>query len=357
LSEFSTQPDWRVIHNNLDGIKLAEVAPEQLSWGRYLNRPGYINYDIDLSAFAGQFRNVGAYRTDFDLKRDDLTILSGLHTAVSADMDTNVVSIAGYGWMHYLERRTWPFSMGSDHGNDGQIWTDEDIGSIVSDLVYAASVNGKGVDFIVTTVQLGITTNYRIEPADSETLFDKITTLSQQNPGFDFVVDNNKNFLMYVPEKGKKILNYSLELGRNVKSIHYGDNGPVANAVLATGAGSSTKIGFGVEDIGSEQTYRRHDQVVDYGDNPSIGGVTGFGLHQLEKSATPNLDIWVSVYPEEFDNAYTSIDVGDSVKIIAEMDYVQVNDFYRVTGIEGYLNNQGDEQIVFTFNDKNDSNA
>ena len=45
------------------------------------------------------------------------------------------------------------------------------------------------------------------------------------------------------------------------------------------------------------------------------------------------------------------------VKVSADLTYVQLDDFYRVTGIEGYLNSQGDEQIVFTFNDHNESNA
>lgn len=353
----SNQPEWKVIHTDHDGVKLAEAAPEQLSWGRYLNRPGYINYDLDLNIFAAEYRNIGAYRTDFELLCDDVTIISGIHTNVDADMDNGTLHIAGYGWLHYLERRQWPFALGSDQSGTGQIWFDVDVGDIVTDLVNAAAVNGVGVDFTVGTQQLGISTNYRIEPADSGTLFDKITELAQQSPGFDFVVDNDKNFLMYVPSKGRLVHEYSLELGRNVKSVHYGDNGPIGNYLLGTGAGSSTKLAFADRDEASEQIYRRLDQTVDFGDDPNIGSVKRLVGHQLDKSAVPDLDIWVSVYPEQFHVAYTAIDVGDMVKVFADMTYLQIDDFYRVTGIEGYLNNQGDEEIVFTFNDHTESNA
>lgn len=349
--------DWKVIHKSIDGVPLAECAPEQLSWGRYLNRPGYINYDIDLNHFAAEYRNVGAYRTDFELKRDDFVVLSGLHNAVAADMDDDVAHIAGAGWLHYLERRSWPFALGQDQSKTGKIWFDTDVGDIVTDLVTAAIVNGKGVPFVASGQQLGIKTNYRIEPNDTDMLFDKISELSQQSPGFDFVCDNDKNFQMYVPAKGNHVDDYSLELGRNIKSIHYGDNGPAGNYILGTGAGSSNKLGWGEADVASEAIYRRLDSSVDFGDNPNIGSVRRLTDHQISKSSVPDLDLWVTVYPEQYDLAYTAVDVGDWLKVMADMTYVQIDDFYRVTGIEGYLNAQGDEQIVFTFNDHTESNA
>lgn len=349
--------DWKIIHRTIDGVPLCEVAPEQLSWGRYLNRPGYINYDVDLSHVAAEYRNCGAYRTDFELRRDDLVVLSGLHNAVAADMDDDVIHVAGAGWLHYLERRTWPFNMGSDQSNTGKVWFDVDIGDIVTDLVTAAIVNGVGLNYGMAGQQLGIKTNYRIDPNDSSTLFDKVSELSQQQPGFDFVCDNDKNFQMFVPSKGKNVDTYSLELGRNIKSVHYGDNGPIGNYVLGTGAGSSTKLGVGVKDEASEAVYRRLDQVVDFGDNPNVSSVSRLADHQLAKSTVPDLDLWVTIYPEPYDLAYTAVDVGDMLKVSADLTYVQLDDFYRVTGIEGYLNSQGDEQIVFTFNDHNESNA
>ena len=348
------QPEWSVVHYNHDGNKLAEVAPEQLAWGRYLNRPGYINYDIDYQVFAAKQSNIGSYRTDFSLMRNDLTILAGLHTVVSADMDELVIHVAGQGWLHYLERRMWPFAMGKDQSATGRLWVQADVGDIVTDMVNQITTTGESVDYVVQSRKLGITTNFRIDPADSESIFDKITTLSQQKPGFDFICTNDKQFIMYVPEKGQFVRDYSLELGRNIKSIHYGDNGPVGNAVLGTGAGSSTKVGFGMQDLVSQDVFRRLDQIEDFGDDPNTSNISRMTRQQLDRSKNPDLDIWVSVYPEEFDKAYTSIDVGDYVHVIADMEHVQIDDFYRVTGIEGYLNAQGDEQIVFTFNDHTD---
>lgn len=345
------QPQWTVIHYNHDGNKLAEVAPEQLSWGRYLNRPGYINYDVDYQVFAARPQNVGAYRTDFALMRNDLPIIAGLHTAVSADMDELVIHVAGYGWLHYLEMRVWPFAMGKDQSASGMSWFATDVGDIVTDMVNTVSTTGESVEFVMQSAQLGITTNYRIEPADSENIFEKITSLSQQKPGFDFQCTNDKQFIMYVPEKGDYVRDYSLELGRNVKSVHYGDNGPVGNAVLGVGAGSATKVGYGTQDLDAQAIYRRLDQIEDFGDDPNTSNITRMTRQQLDRSKNPNLDIWVSVYPEEFDKAYTSADVGDYMHVIADMEYVQLDDYFRITGIEGYLNAQGDEQLVFTFND------
>lgn len=348
------QPQWKVLHTNHDGTKLAEIVPEQLSWGRYLNRPGYTNYDIDYQVNAAKQANIGAYRTDFAIMRDNLNIISGLHTAVSADVDELVIHVAGYGWLHYLERRVWPFAMSKDQSASGMSWFGADIGDIVTDMVNTIVTTGDSVPFVMQSAQLGITTNYRIEPADSETIFEKITSLSQQKPGFDFVCTNDKQFIMYVPQKGDYVRDYSLEMGRNVKSIHYGDNGPVGNAVLGVGAGSSNKVGYGLQDLAAQDVYRRLDQVADFGDDPNTSNVTRMTRQQLDRSKNPDLDIWVSVYPEEFDKAYTSIDVGDYVHVIADIEYVQLDDYYRVTGIEGYLNAQGDEQIVFTFNDHSD---
>lgn len=345
--------EWKLIHYNHDGTKLAEVPPEQLSWGRYLNRPGYTNYDIDLQVFAAKQQNVGAYRTDFSIMRDNLEILAGLHTAVAADMDDSVIHVAGYGWLHYLERRVWPFIMGKDQSTAGSVWFDIDIGDIVSDLVNIVATTG-GVPYVIQSAQLGIKTNYRIEPGDSESLFEKISSLAQQKPGFDFMCTNDKQFIMFVPEKGDYIRDYSLELGRNIKSVHYGDNGPIGNAVLGLGAGSASKIGYGIESTAAQSIYRRLDQVEDFGDDPNVANITRMSRQQLDKSKNPDLDIWVSVYPEDFDKAYTSLDVGDYAHVIADLEYVQLDDYYRITGIEGYLNAQGDEQLVFTFNDHSD---
>jgi hypothetical protein len=186
---------------------------------------------------------------------------------------------------------------------------------------------------------------------DQTSFYDVLTQFGDGNPGFDFEVNNDKEFKMYAPRKGDIITNYVLELGKNVKGVHMTDTGPVANRLVGTGSGGSDQLAKQIIDSASRARFRLLCDTGDYGTVNNVSQLARLTLADLSKKSLPGIALWVTIYPELFEEVIKNIRVGDSIPVVADLGYDQINGYYRAVGIERYVSDQGDVEVVFTFND------
>lgn len=389
------------------GALLATVSPDALSFMKQLGKlgPGTISYELGLDAVdavtgdpvvAEDF--VGAYRTDFLLKRvreDGATvdeIMAGMHTPAPAGQDgadpIDKVQIAGKDFLHYLERRRWPYDATLSYIN----WPDGlrfsvaggEIGQIVKDIletVRDVSPNwplppdppgGGGnpsysLGFTVTADDTGVTTNYEISTFESSDILSLITTLAQ-NPtglgGFDFEMTTAKVFRLIYPEIGDPGAPiYTLERDAtthlaNMREIGMTNDGPGGTHYLGVGAGLSGQAG-GVNRHfrANSAVYRRLDEVVEFGDVKSLSLLESLTGGTLSTGANPILEIPVVIAPRDLDMAevWAVTKPGAYVQINWDFGFHTLAAVQKIVSMDCSVDQEGNELITLGFNRGDDS--
>lgn len=233
---------YLVQHRSFEfGTVTGEYVTENVTWSMRRSQPGEVTYEIPLSEpfltspSGGLEPEFGPYRTHWYLYRADTTgpfklLNAGMITSVNLNKDRDTILIAGKDWLHYLQRRIYPFNPNTYAAGDWINWpvgwphaagtfteiedNPVDVVTIVQEMlarmqaVVLPDIPGvtgdteprgqMGITFNVPTS--GLTTKYRILPGDSTTIFDHITKLSEQVDGFDFeITPLGREFKMYFP--------------------------------------------------------------------------------------------------------------------------------------------------------------
>lgn len=343
---------WSVVHKSHDGQALGEDAPTNLVFGVYTRRPGYINYDLNLHSELAVRERTEAYGTDFYLYAGNTLLFAGPHTAVEVDTDNRYITVSGAGWMHYLEVTILEYDSDSPKVLKYPLKKGDpepDIYEIVEDILdKSIGSDPYAIDLVYNNQKSGITQKFRAVARNGSSLYDIIKGLADQTPGFDFETTVNKEFKMYSPMKGRRST-YILEMGKNVKQVHYSDFGPKANVLLGTAVGGNKDLAFMDVDNDSRRKYRTLGMSDDFGDVTNRSQLVRMTRKELTETSQKNIDIWVTIYPEAFEETVTQFFVGDTLRLRFDLEYDIIDEWRRCTGIERYLNEEGDPQIVFTF--------
>jgi hypothetical protein len=351
----SEHPEWRVILFRAGHSMLGEAHPVNLSFSKYIKDIGSVTFDMNLSHPLCVRDKIEPYATDFVLMHKEHHILGGIITSVNVDVETEWVTLAGKEYTHYLEKRFWPIDP-----DNPEIYSaiQEDSFVVVTDILDRVLMEPHSLMMSYDLGMSGILVNYRIEPGDTESVYEKLRDLSEQSPGFDFgthidIIDQMVHVeLMAESPRITRDNDFVFELGRNIRSFSYDCTGVKATFVAGSGAGSSNKmmrVAMHEEDM---EMYRRLDHTVDFGDiiDPDMvqrqtdAELARMGhSHREDLTASyipgPNIDLWVSV------------EVGDVCLVRVDTRYEQINQEFRVVGYEVSPSDQGDEEVLVIFED------
>jgi hypothetical protein len=356
----SEHPEWKVILFNVQtGLAVGEMAPKNLSASIYLGNVdvGAINFDINLSHPLARKQYLEANATDFILMHKDHHILGGTIDAVNVTLGEEWISIAGSGFLNYFSTRFWPFDP-ADPGGNVLVEVDTDSFTILTNILDVVLAEGNSLEMDYNLGTSGIPINYRIEPADTESILEKIKDVSEQEPGFDYEIHSeimdgmiHREFMAYAPGKGQ-LNDYSFEEGRNIKDLSYTHGGVKATHVLGTGAGTTQRIAAVSNDVTLEAKYRRRDHTIDFGDIIDLAVVqrqTDAEMVRMSKSV--RTDIRATIIPEPNVDIWTVVPVGDTCQIICDCRYEDMSESLKVVGYEINPTDQGDEEVTVIFED------
>lgn len=241
---------YLVIHREAStGIVTGQYVPEKLSWSMRRSQPGEIVYEVPLAdphmtrPQGGLVPEFGPYRTHWYLYRDSKLLNAGLMTTTNLLDDRDSVLVSGKDWLHYLQRRLYPWNPNSYRDGDWINWPvgwphetggyrevrgdPVEVVDIVKEIlarmqaVVAPDIPGVAGDTaprgqlpIGFSVQpSGYTTKYSILPADTASIFDHIESLSEKvDGGFDFEITPFQEFKMYFPNRSGPLPVYSFRV-------------------------------------------------------------------------------------------------------------------------------------------------
>lgn len=375
-----------------DGSLIQTVRPENLHFVMQLGQlgPGTVEYEISIDAKDDDDNPVvstdfvGPYRTDWLLKRSDLEdpLMGGMHTQISGlDSETPIeaVQIAGKDWLHYLEKRVWPYDATLSYVN----WPDGfrfkvaagEVGQIVKDILETirdVSANypdppdvlgpnpSYSLGFTVDADSTGVNTNYEISNFDATSIFALIQSLSlmgKTRGGFDFYMTWDKIFKLIAPEIGHPLSPiFTLEVDGtthepNMLSAGFTNTGPEATHVLGVGAGTSTQQGgINKHFPNNSARYRRLDKVANFGNLKNLDTLERLTSLELAYASNPIHEIPVEVEPADIPNFWDIARPGEYVQVIYDLRFHQINSIQRINAMDCRVDTEGVETVQLSFN-------
>lgn len=358
-------------------LRLGSLGPEDADYeiSRYALNEG--------SASAVSLDMVGAYRTDFRIRRSDIptAILAGMHTAAPSGDDgenpNDSVRIAGKGWLHYLERRCWPYDADLSYVN----WPDgfrfkvaaAEIGDIIKDLLETirdVSPNypdppdddfpSYSLAFTVDCDSTGHNRNFEIDAFESQSMYEIVQSLSQAEKtegGFDFNMTPSKVFRLVAPEDGDPDDPiFTLEVDAithvaNMLDAAFTNTGPEATHVLGVGAGTSTRQG-GVNKHfrANSARYRRLDTVRDFGDVKDLDTLEGLTSGALSFGANPVHEIPITVNPADIPDFWNITRPGKYITVDYDFGWHHIESVQRIVEMDCSVDLEGNERVALSLN-------
>lgn len=326
------------------GAEIGEINPVDLQFGLFLDRPGFINYALPVGHRLANIRYTNPYNTDFMYIRDGVKMLAGLHTELGADETGSTFQVSGQDWKHYFEKRFWPLDPAQPQLALYAV-VQEDTFTVVDHILDTVLAQPKSPAFTYNIGTSGNKTNYRIEPADSESIYDKISGLSDEAPGFDWIITPDKAIQLFGPAKGNKIP-YVLEKHKNVVDMTVANQGVQASHVIGLGAGSQNRLAV----VGFNPTIaRRYDAVEDFGEVIDLAALGRLTNREVLKQSTISLQLTVRLKKDSADDFWKNVTLGDTVRTVGDVQgYMYVDEDFRIVGIEGDVSASGDENLTLS---------
>jgi hypothetical protein len=332
------------------GDLLGNLHPEDTEWVHTLNQYGTINFDLSLDSPLCKKRYLTPYMTDFKFFMGDRLEMEGIITDLQfPQLTSESVKVSGRSYLHYLEKRYWPF----DPGNPNYFtrsWFEQDVVLVIESMLDEVLTQGGSLDFSYNNDPVGIPVNYRIEPADSETIYDKIVQLSGQEPGFDFW-EGEGRVLYIAKERGSKT-SITLNL-TDLTDVVWNNQGPRATHLLGLGAGTSSRLGISLDSAeGLERVQRRYDAIEDFGAVVDEYMLTNLTVAELEKQVHDSEIVSASTMHDEFT---AHVQPGDTIGVHVDLGVTCITHDSRVQSITGKMNLQGDQFYDITFEADSDA--
>jgi hypothetical protein len=348
--------------------------PENLNFtmNKGENGPHEVTYELPTANDAADLHNIVPYWTDFELYRENEILTSGMLTSAAFQSESEALQVAGKSWLHYLEKRQWPFDpmdplrYKQPGAPRGVAWEVEqiDVAYVVEKLltVTLAEPNSlpiTGYQVILEADRVGRKMDYRIDLADTESILSKISSVAQQEPGiFDFWIDNNKVFHKQVPRR------YTIDVladatlcqwaftdsASGLLSVSLTDNGPEGTHLVGYGAGDEVRLGLMMDDPAAQNKYRRLDASVDFGDVPNRARVNALTRGHFGLSIQPQIEVVIEVWPDAVRDFWEVIYPGCAIWLQFNHEAYNINSAHEVVSMDVQVDLESNESVTLNLN-------
>jgi len=315
--------DFLVYHRDVEfGVVTGQYVPEHLGFSIRNSEAGHISYEIPLSEPFLRFEEFGPYRTDYQLYRRGNSgayqlLTEGMLTSVNLNKDRDSILVGGKDWLHYLERRTYPFDPVKYRAGDWVNWPKQwpnvqapalatsaspvDVRDVVEEMLDAmnrvtlpplpggvpADTNRQNVlPIMFNNKATGTMVMYKILPGDQTTMYEHIKKLSELSDGFEFdILPQSLEFKMWAPGRLQDQPVYRItgvgtpttsEAAGAVIEADWTNDGPEGTFLVGLGS-AGHRVGAVWYYKPSIDRYRWLDKVYDYGDLYNTGDLIAPG--------------------------------------------------------------------------------
>jgi hypothetical protein len=345
--------DFRIIHLNHDFVEIGECFPNSLSFSLPLSAAGDIAYELAIDHNLATWQKTYPYRTDYLLLLGEQMLQGGIHTGVAiSDVETETLQISGNDYLHYLEKRWYPFDPLNLAAGGYIAPINTDVFTLVENLLDATLALSDSLPLDYDNGLSGqVINDFKIELGDTEYLKSKIETLSKKAPGFDYEITPQREFKMYADGKGT-IRDFTFEQGRNILLLDYANRGPEGTHTLGIVQGSGNKIARAVNHTGMP-TYRRMDAHSDLQIITTDANVVQQAtVAESERNFAPSTEISAKyIGDESITDIFQEVETGDRVRVNVDLGWDTINDYMRIVNIQGNPDDEGNLELTFTFDD------
>jgi hypothetical protein len=373
---------WTVKHLEHDGTVLSTFKPENLTFSleKGENGPHTVSYELSRGNDSVTPAFVGPYRTDFELYSDTDLIVAGMHTLFNVESDQEHVKIGGKGWLHYLQKRYWPFDPNDpnayrkkaglaapddDDPPTGYAYAVTGIDSmdIIGDMLDMITADPNSLEITHSLVDIGHDPVFSIDLIDTESIYDKIVTLSQEDPGeFDFWVTNAKVFQRAAPRL------YSLDvvedeehadiehifdsevLDSGLHSVGFTNTGPVATRLRGTGSSQSTTLASVREFFDGSAEFRLLEDNISFGHVNTQSRVVTLTRKHMLFGVNPVHEITITVVSDRIANFWTRFKPGKAIWLKANLEGWNIDSAQEIVTMTCNPDNAGNELVTMRLN-------
>ncbi len=356
---------YTVEHLNIAGTSLGSTNPVEPTWEKVLNEPHTVDYSLHLTDPLALLAKTRPYKTDFAFKRNDVTLIGGMHTQVGVDEGNyEELQVAGKSWLHYLERRRYPFNPADPTqyvripGEFPIRWVSMDIFQIVYDMVDEVIALNNSLPITHAATLAGITQHFEFGIPDMTSVLSHIQALADQAPGFDYDILPNKVLTLWTPQRGvtTPIFTANINPGTgNVSNWSYSNLGISGTRMMGFGPGiGGDRLPALRQNLTVEAAYRNFSATEDFGltrDRVRLAAKTQNALnHAITEQIEFSMSFSDATVCEEI---MDDVELGDVISVVGDTGYQNLNRHMRVIAISGTENREGDEIITLTV-DAND---
>lgn len=380
---------WYIDHLDHDFNVFQTIRPENLHFTLRESDVSTISYEIsrnadDIYGDRAWFKNsdgsafIAPKRTGFRLRYGTIVILEGEHADPGNNYEwgSEVLSVAGKNYTNYLTERHFPFDPRLGHINDFVVGgsptgvayqvTSTDLRDIAADLFDAIFSRPHSLPISRSLGPLtGIAINYRLDLADTTMYFDLLTSLSQQYPGFEFEVNNNRVLKLYSPKRyGRPEDVVALpgfyciwdfddrnpEFPNGLETLSFGNTGPEQTHLYGSGAGLSGQLGVALDYEHGMEVFGRRDGTKDYGDVTHRPALVNLVQGDLSFGLNPVHEIPIGVIPDEIPDFWLIFKPGEAVYIHLDLEWHLIDSPHEIIEMDCTISDQGDQHVQLSLN-------
>lgn len=381
---------WYIDHLDHDFNVFQTIRPENLHFTLRESDISTISYEIsrnanDIYGDRAWFKNsdgsafIAPKRTGFRLRYGIDVILEGEHAdpGTNYEWGSEVLAVAGKSYTNYLNERHFPFDPRPGHRNDYvltpgvggvnyQAGTPTDVRDIVAALFDAIFTQPYSLPLTRNLGPLtGIKIKYRLDLADTTMFFDLLKSLSQQYPGFEFEVTNNRVLKLYspkyygTPDNAVALPGYwciwdfddrNVDFPNGLETLSFTNTGPEQTHLFGTGAGLAGQLGVALDYVPGMAKFWRRDGVKDYGDITNRAALEGQAQGDLSFGLNPVHEIPISVLPDEIPDFWKIFKPGVAVYIHLDLEWHQIDSPHEVVEIDCTVSTEGEQHVQLGLN-------
>lgn len=304
--------------------ELPDATGQTHSW--YLNASGAASFSLPKYTKTIRPDDISLSYTTLETYRNGTLLWSGQIDTSSGARANSIVTFGAHDWFDYLKFVVI----------NGGTYTAQDPTAIISTLI--ANMESP---FLYDGIGLTMGTMETTQPRDRTYSFIDLRkaiyelTASSTIGGVDVEITPSKVVNVFA-QKGKRLDTVSFELGRNV--IDYwitGDATNIANVVWLLGAGDGNDMLQSIQmaDAATRQAYRNKTQILSRKDIITEATLDDIAIRELHDRQIPRRLVTIHVDVDR-DPGWGAYSVGDTVPIRIDDGLNQVDDWFRIYGME-----------------------
>lgn len=354
--------DWLLGIQDWNADQGVVLRPPSLDFTLRLKQVSDISTEFALS----QFTTIDPWapkRSDWFLSRDGIDIIEGIVSRRNLSKDRDTILFGGKCYLWYLENRKYPFNYPFDFGDWPRKWTAQDL-TVITESILQDMLDDEPVytiPLIFGNSNTGVTTNYKIDAGDTQSILDHVRQFADREDGFDFRVrpdGDNLRFAMQIPDNMGDS-GYSLDRGNSeVIDFDWDDEGPEATFTMGFGSGNTQKrSSTGTIYTPSLEVYRRWDKYEDFGEvrnQDHLDKLTAALAHE-DRFPKKTLQCRILIDPSDFPGFYTAAGrpyslLGQTIHAEHDFGIHFVNAEFRILEMHFTVDRAGNEYVEFALN-------